>query len=511
MYAAQFAHSYPDRVAITMAASGEQLTYGELECRANRLAHFFRSLGLKRGDHVALVLENQLRYFELMAAAERTGLYYTCVNWRLKPEELAYILEDSTAQVVVSSGALRDIVTSIAGSLSRVRVFLEVRSPTRPPDPIQSYEAVVRSYPSEPIPDEQLGTSMLYSSGTTGRPKGVLRPLPSVHPAVPLPVYTFIRDVLFRMRPGMTYLAPTPLYHSAPQAAISGSIRLGAHAIVMERFDPVDYLALIERHGVTHTQVVPTMLNRLIRLPVEVRDRYDLSSLEVLVHAAAPCPEALKREVIDWLGPIVWEYYGSTEAVGSTVIGPEEWLAHPGSVGKPVLGELEIRDVDGKRCPPGVAGRVWFGGASQFEYFNAPGKTTEAFDGHGTVVGDIGYVDDDGYLYLTDRESFMIISGGVNVYPQETENVLAEHPLVLDVAVFGVPNHDLGEEVRALVVPVEPRAGEELIDELSRFCAERLARIKCPRTIELVDHLPRTDAGKLLKGQLRAQYWDRTR
>lgn len=505
MYATSIAEEDPDRVAITMARSGETLTYSQLDENANRLAHVFRKHGLTRGDHVAFVMENHIRYFELMSAAERTGLYYTCVNSHLTADELAYILTDCHAQVVISSPAVREKLVAAAGTMSGDRMWLEVGD-DNPPAPLRSYERAVAQRPADPVADEQLGASMLYSSGTTGRPKGILRPLPDSHPAQALAVFEFVQKRLFLMEPGMTYLAPTPLYHSAPQSAISGCIRLGAHAIVMEKFDPEEFLRLVDEHRVTHTQIVPTMMRRLVRLPSETRDKYDVSSLRVLVHAAAPCPVPLKREMIEWFGPILHEYYASTEAVGGTIIDSSEWLAHPGSVGKPAFGDLEIHDENGQPCPTGVTGRVWFSGATSFEYFNTPEKTAEAFDGVGTVVGDLGYVDADGYLYLTDRESFMILSGGVNVYPQETEDVLSAHPCVADVAVFGVPDDDLGETVKALVVPSAGHRSPELPEELHRYCRSKLSTIKCPRSIELVDDLPRTDAGKLLKGPLRDQY-----
>lgn len=507
MYAAEVASTDPDRLAITMGTSRETLTYGELEDRANRLAHLFRAQGLRRGDHVAYVLENHLRYIELMAAAERAGIYYTCINSHLTAAEIAYIVRDSQARVLISSPLLRESIVEAAKEPSSVGLFLEVgEEDAGRPAPLASYEDAIAAYPSEPIADEQLGASMLYTSGTTGRPKGVLRPLPAdAHPSTPLPVFDYVHKFLFRLREGMTYLAPTPLYHSAPQSAISGAIRRGSHSIVMERFDPEQFLQLIEEFRVTHTQVVPTMFHRLARLPQEVREKYDLSSLEVIVHSAAPCPEPLKRQMIDWFGPIIFEYYAATEAVGGTFITSEEWLAHPGSVGRPSFGELEIRDDDGHALGVGEVGRIWFGGASSFEYFNAPEKTRETFDGTGSAVGDLGFVDDEGYLYLRDRETFMIISGGVNIYPQETESALFSHPAVVDAAVFGVPDEDLGEVPIALVV-TDGTGSDELAAELIAHLRSQLSTLKIPRRLEFVDALPRTAAGKLLKATLRDDY-----
>jgi long-chain acyl-CoA synthetase len=350
---------------------------------------------------------------------------------------------------------------------------------------------------------------MLYSSGTTGQPKGILRPLPDAAPSEPLPVMAFIKAI-YGFREGMTYLNPAPLYHSAPQASVSASLRLGCTTVVMEHFDPERWLALVERYRVTHCQMVPVMFSRLLRLTAEVRARYDTSSLEYIIHAAAPCPVHVKQGIIDWLGPIIAEYYGATEANGFTYCTAAEWLAHPGTVGRAVLGELLILDADGNPCPDGADGTVWFRGATAFEYFQDPGKTAEGrtSDGATSTVGDVGHVDADGYLYLTDRATYMIISGGVNIYPQETENVLSEHPAVLDVAVIGVPNDDLGEEVKAVVQLADPAAaGPDLAQELIDFCRDRIAHFKCPRSVDFVPELPRSETGKLYKRLLRDAYW----
>jgi len=324
-----------------------------------------------------------------------------------------------------------------------------------------------------------------------------------------LPVMEFVKW-MYRYREGMTYLSPAPLYHSAPQASVAITVRLGGTVIVMERFDPAQFLDLVERYKVTHSQMVPTMFSRLLKLPDEVRAKADVSSLESVVHAAAPCPVPVKEKMIEWFGPIILEYYGATEANGFTLCNSEEWLAHKGTVGKPVLGELVILDDDGKECPVGTPGTVWFRGATNFEYFNAPDKTAESRDETGTAstVGDVGYVDDDGYLYLTDRKTYMIISGGVNIYPQETENLLITHPKVMDAAVIGVPNEDLGEEVKAVVqlmpgIDPSPTIERELID----FCKDNLAHFKCPKSVDFEAELPRLPTGKLYKRLLRDRYW----
>jgi long-chain acyl-CoA synthetase len=344
----------------------------------------------------------------------------------------------------------------------------------------------VAPYPSTPIADEWLGTPMLYSSGTTGRPKGIVRPLPEVPPGEPLPVFMFLTQ-LWRYREGMVYLSPAPLYHSAPQAAVGLTIRSGGTAIIMERFDPEEYLQLVERYSVTHSQLVPTMFSRLLKLPAEVRERYDLSSLEVVIHAAAPCPVPVKEQMIEWWGPIIHEYYGATEGLGFTACDSEEWLAHRGTVGKVVLGDIHILDDEMNEVPTGTPGTIWFTTATPFEYFNDPEKTRDARSADGTrsTVGDVGYLDADGYLHLTDRATFMIISGGVNIYPQEAENLLITHPKVADAAVFGVPNTDLGEEVKA-VVQLMPGVGPGPVVLRVRleFCSAHLSRQKRPRSVD---------------------------
>jgi long-chain acyl-CoA synthetase len=350
---------------------------------------------------------------------------------------------------------------------------------------------------------------MLYSSGTTGQPKGILRPLPELHPAEPLPVMEFVKQ-MYRFRDGMTYLSPAPLYHSAPQASVAATVRLGGTAIIMEHFDPTRFLELVAAHGVTHTQMVPTMFSRLLKLPEPVRANADLTSLEAVIHAAAPCPVPVKEQMIEWFGPVIIEYYGATEANGFTFCDSAEWLAHKGTVGKAVLGELVILDDDGKPCPVGTPGTVWFRGATNFEYFNAPDKTRDSRDETGTMstVGDVGYVDDDGFLYLTDRKSYMIISAGVNIYPQETENLLITHPKVMDAAVIGVPDDDLGEAVKAVVQTMPGvTPGPDVEHELIAFCREHLAHFKCPRSVDFEAELPRLPTGKLYKRLLRDRYW----
>ena len=508
MYPGIHAQETPLHLAFIMASTGESVSYGELDQRSNRLAHLLRANGLKRLDHYAIFMENNNRYLECCAAGHRAGLYYTCVNSFLTADELAYILNNSESKVLITSRAKRDVALAALKQCPSVRLCLVVDGEATD-SAARDYATAVEVHPDTPVQDECLGTSMLYSSGTTGRPKGVLRPLPYEPPTAELPVFAFLNK-LWQYRAGMTYLSPAPLYHSAPQAAVALAIRNGGTVIIMEHFDPEAYLALIEKYRVTHSQLVPTMFNRMLKLPKEARTQYDLSSLEIAVHAAAPCPVQIKEQMIDWWGPIIHEYYGATEAMGFTACNSTEWLAHRGTVGKVMMGDLHILDEQMQPAPQGTPGEIWFKTASPFVYFNDPERTalTRSSDGTMSTVGDVGYVDDDGFLHLTDRSTFMIISGGVNIYPQECENLLIVHPKVADAAVFGVPNEDLGEEVKAVVqlMPAE-QASPALEAELIAYCQQHLAKLKCPRTIDFDAALPRLPTGKLYKKPLRDRYW----
>jgi long-chain acyl-CoA synthetase len=508
MYTAKHAHLRPLQPAFIMANSGEAVSYAELEARNNRLAHLFRQRGLKRLDHYAIFMENNSRYLEACGAGERSGLYFTCVNSYLTGSELAYIVGNSQSRILITSMAKLEIAREALKACPQVELCIVV-------DGISESERIVgllqatEGLPKTPISDECIGTAMLYSSGTTGRPKGILRALPEQSPSQQLPLFDFLQK-LWQYREGMIYLSPAPLYHSAPQAAVNLAIRMGGTAIIMESFDPERYLELVQKWGVTHSQLVPTMFSRMLKLPQEVRTRYDLSSLEIAIHAAAPCPGLVKQDMIDWWGPIIHEYYGATEGLGFTACNSAEWLAHRGTVGKVLLGDLHILDEAMRPCPTGVPGTVWFKTATPFEYFGDPNKTREARspDGSMSTVGDVGYVDDDGYLYLTDRATFMIISGGVNIYPQECENLLITHPKIADAAVFGVPNADLGEEVKAVVQPMPGISpGPDLAEELISFCSQSLSRQKVPRSIDFEAELPRLPTGKLYKRVLRDRYW----
>lgn len=508
MFARRHAEETPDLPAVVMAGTGDVTTFKQYEDRCNQVAHLLRSAGLQRGDHISIFMENCPEFLEVQGAAERTGLYYTLVNSHLSAEEVAYIVTDSRSRVFFSSTAKTETAEAAAELCPDVeRLFMVGAGTGR--GRWEPYEETLAPLPTEPVPDESMGSAMLYSSGTTGHPKGIIRALPEGTPEEQPDQSMYFRYV-WGLRDGMVYLNPAPLYHSAPQRSVSLALSMGCTSVVMERFDPEDWLRLVEQYRVTHCQMVPTMFTRLLRLPDEVRLKYDTSSLERIIHAAAPCPVPIKRAMIEWVGPILNEYYAATEGNGMTFVESKEWLEHPGTVGKCLLGEMHILDEDGNECPTGTDGTVWFKGATNFEYFNDPAKTAEnrTPDGQMSTVGDVGHVDEEGYLYLTDRKTYMIISGGVNIYPQETENLLATHPKVLDVAVLGVPNEDLGEEVKAVVQLVDPAgAGPEMESELIRFCREHLAGFKCPRSVDFVAELPRLPTGKLYKRLLRDKYW----
>jgi long-chain acyl-CoA synthetase len=514
MYPGKYAQQFADRPAFIMASSGKSLTYGQLEARSNQLAHLLRAQGLRRLDHYAVFMENNDHYIEACVAGERSGLYYTCINAYLQADEVAYILNNSESRLLVTSAQKLAVAREALASCPNVTLCLVVGGGAAAQGQagaarVTDYDAAVAGFPTMPIADEWLGASMLYSSGTTGRPKGILRPLPEDPPGKPIPLFHFLNQ-LWQCEEGMVYLSPAPLYHSAPLANVSLAIRNGGTVIIMEQFDPQQYLALIPKYKVTHTQLVPTMFSRMLKLPPEERAKADVSTLKIAIHAAAPCPAQVKEAMIDWWGPIIHEYYGATEAMGFTACNSAEWLAHRGTVGKVLMGDIHILDESMQPVPRGESGEIWFKTASPFEYYKDPERTaqTRSADGTMTTVGDMGYLDDDGFLYLTDRSTFMIISGGVNIYPQEAENLLITHPKVADAAVFGVPNEDLGEEVKAVVQTVPGVAHTpELAAELIGFCRESLAHLKCPRTIDFTDQLPRLPTGKLYKRVLRDAYW----
>jgi long-chain acyl-CoA synthetase len=515
MYVDKFAVEKADQPAIIMAESGEILTYKQFDQQTNRVAHLLRSQGLNRLDHYSVFMENSIHYAEICGAGERAGLYYTCINSYLTADELAYIINNSESQIVFTSSSKSKTLAEALKQCPNVRQCYVIDGMDQdlaealPSDLFSDYRAAIAPHPTTPIADEYLGTAMLYSSGTTGRPKGILRPLEELPPSESLAMMTFLKN-LWQYREGMIYLSPAPLYHSAPQAAVGLTLRAGGTAVIMEKFDAEKYLDYVSQYSITHSQLVPTMFSRMLKLPEDVRAKADLSSLEIAIHAAAPCPAKVKEDMINWWGPIINEYYGATEGLGFTACNSEEWLAHRGSVGKVIMGDISVLDEDGKPSPKGEPGEIWFKTANAFSYFNDDEKTQEVTSDDGTMstVGDVGYLDDDGFLYLTDRSTFMIISGGVNIYPQETEDLLITHPKIADAAVFGVPNEDFGEEVKAVIQTMPGiDENEDLVLELMAYCSENLSAQKCPRSIDFEAELPRLPTGKLYKRVLKDKYW----
>ena len=500
------AQKHPDKVAYLMAGTGRALTYRELDYASNRGARLFRALGLKAGDHMAFLLTNSLKFMEVAWAAQRSGLYYTAISTHLTPDEIAYIVGDCGAKVFVVSYKLKALAEKLRPLLPE-GVKLYMTGDAAPG--WSSWADETMRQPATPIADEIVGYDMLYSSGTTGRPKGVLpqfknEPLGTVSPLLQLLV-----QKMCGVNERSIYLSPAPLYHAAPLRFNMMVGALGGTSIIMEKFDPEEFLHLVEKHHCTATQLVPTMFVRLLKLPDAVRAKYDVSSLNGVVHAAAPCPVDVKQKMIDWWGPILIEYYAGTEGNGVTICTSQEWLSHRGTVGKSLVGEVKIIGEDGRVQPVGQIGQVYFAGGPEFEYHNDPAKTKGAYNEQGwSSLGDVGYLDEEGYLYLTDRKAYMIISGGVNIYPQEAENVLVNHPAVADVAVFGVPNEEMGEEVKAVVQLAHGYAGSRALEtELIAFCKQSLSSVKCPRTVDFEAELPRTPTGKLVKRHLRDKYW----
>jgi long-chain acyl-CoA synthetase len=502
-------HIGANRPAVVLYPSGTLITFDELEARANRLAHGFRKAGLREGDTVAILMKNNEHIHAVMWAARRSGLYYVPINTHLTTAEVAYIIDNSSAKAIIGSAALRETCAGLAQHLPGGLPDLLMIASTDPHDDLpgwQRYPECVADQPDTPIDDEIEGDLLQYSSGTTGRPKGIKRELPHLPPSEAPGMMSAL--VGFWMDADAVYLSPAPLYHTAPSVWSMSVQGGGITTVVMEKFDAEGTLDAIQRHRVTHGQFVPAMFVRMLKLPDAVRDSYDLSSLKRVMHAAAPCPVEVKKQMIEWWGPIVDEYYASSEAIGSTLITAEDWLAHPGSVGKPMLGGVHIVGEDGNELPPNEPGEIYFEGGYSFEYLNDSSKTAESRDKHGWMtVGDIGYVDEEGYLFLTDRRHHMIISGGVNIYPQEAENLLVTHPKVMDAAVFGVPDDEMGQRVVAVVQTVdEKEAHEQFGDELLDWLRDRLAHFKCPRSIAFEQQLPRTDTGKLYKNGLIEKY-----
>ncbi|MBI1252541.1 MAG: AMP-binding protein [Alphaproteobacteria bacterium] len=508
MHPSVIAKDHPERPAIIMASTGQTLTFGELDRRSNQIAQLFRSLGLNAGDGVALFLENHPRYLEITWGAQRAGLYYTCISSKLTAEEVRYIVKDCGAKVLITSPALAEAADGLAKMLGG-EVGLYMIDAARAP--FVSFDAACAAMPDTPIADQTAGTDMLYSSGTTGKPKGVRPALTGLPIDAPNPLVELMVHI-FQVPRGGIYLCPAPLYHSAPLRFSMNMHRIGGTVVVMEKFDPEHALALIQRHKVSCAQFVPTHFVRMLKLPEETRKQYDVSSLQSVIHAAAPCPVPVKEQMIAWWGPVIHEYYAGTEGNGMCYIGSQDWLAHKGSVGRAVMGELHICDEDGNELPPRSEGLVFFGNGPPINYHNDPAKTKESYNKHGwSTLGDVGWVDEEGFLYLTDRKSFMIISGGVNIYPQEIENLLITHPKVTDAAVVGAPHEEMGEQVVAVIQAAPGVAADDaLAAELMAFARDNLSHVKTPRRIDFMEELPRHATGKLYKRLIRDAYWGNT-
>ncbi|TCZ53956.1 AMP-binding protein [Roseicella aquatilis] len=501
---AYWADRQPGKVAAHFPDTGEAVTYGALHARARQAAHWLISLGLQPGEGIALLMDNRPEFLEIAEATRLAGLYYTPLSIHLRPHEVAYVLGDSGAKLLIASPALAPLAQELAeegavGDRPRYAVGQGIPG-------YGSYEAGLAAQdPAAPLPERPVGREFLYSSGTTGLPKGIRRPL------IPwadrdAPEWDMTWRSLYGFGEDTVYLSPAPLYHAAPNRYVYRTLVEGGTAVVLKKFEPALALATIERFRVTHSQWVPTMFVRMLALPEAVRRGHDLSSHRCAIHAAAPCPPAVKRAMIEWWGPILWEYYAGSEGVGTTVISPQDWLRRPGSVGRPVNGvRVHITDEAGNELPPGQTGSIRFSGAPRFAYHNAPEKTAASYDAQGrATLGDLGWLDEEGWLYLSDRRADLVLSGGVNLYPAEIEAVLAQHPDVAEVAVVGIPHPEMGEQVHAVIVPRRGARPEPAL--LEAWCRDRLAGPKRPRSWEITEELPRSEAGKLLRRLLKERY-----
>lgn len=500
-----FATLNPDKIAYRMAGSGDTRTYAQLDAVSNRVAHALRSLGVQQGESIALLFENRLDFLDVCWGAQRSGIYYTAISRHLSAGEISYIVGDCNAKVAVISDAYAHIVPELEAKFPNLRMMVCGRK-----DAPDAWEALLAGMPETPVADEAAGSDVLYSSGTTGRPKGIMRsykhqPIDTVIPGV----MSVLCETMGGMDRDTIFLSPAPLYHAAPLRMSMMTVMYGGTAIIMEKFDAEETLALIERHKVSHAQFVPTMFVRMLKLPEDQRLAHDVSSLKVAFHAAAPCPVEIKARMIEWWGPILIEFYAGSEANGVTLTTSQDWSRHPGTVGKSLVGRIVVVDPNGEELPTSEIGAVYFDSGIEFQYRNDPEKTHQAYLRPGcSTIGDVGYVDEEGFLFLTDRASYTIISGGVNIYPQETEDVLVCHPDVADVAVFGVPNEEMGEEVKAVVqLEAGVEASEDKARELIDFCRQRLSNLKVPRSVDFRDSLPRTPTGKLVKRKLKDEYW----
>ena len=499
-----FAAETPDRPAYIMANTGQVVTYAELDRRSNQVAHLLRASGVKRGDHIAMMMKNCAEFLQVAQGALRAGIIFTPISTHLKQEETAYIITNCKAKLFVASAALSEVAIEAAAASGGLSRCLSVGGHI---DGFEPLDEQLAALPVTPIEDEFLGAPMLYSSGTTGKPKGVYwEPhAESIHTEHPMSGSV---GAFFGFGVDTVYLSPAPLYHAAPLHYNIMVLGLGGTSLIMEHFDPEQSLALIERYKATHSQWVPIMFVRMLKLPESARAQYDLSSMRCAIHAAAPCPIDVKEAMINWWGPVIVEYYSGSEGNGFTIIDSANWLTHKGSVGQALIGEPKILGEDGEVLGPGEVGDVYFANSRPFEYFDEPEKTKNAFNERGwSTMGDVGYLDEEGFLYLTDRKNFTIITGGVNVYPAEIEGLLISHEKVADVAVFGIPHPEFGEEVMAVVQPLDwAHANADTEAELIEWMRERLSSVKVPRKVDFLEQLPRMDNGKLYKRHLQDAY-----
>ena len=494
----------PDKIACIEAKTGACVSYRELDERSNQTAQMFRAIGLQSGDHISIMCQNHSRFLELVWGAHRAGLYYTPISWHATADEVSYIVEDAGSKAIFISSRFAGIAETVRSEgsecIAQFSMFNDIPG-------YLSYESERSKHDVVPISDQTSGSDMLYTSGTTGKPKGVRFPLTGQ------PVdFADPNELMFRAAgydEDCVAMTLGPMYHASSLYTSLVTHRFGGVCIIVDKFDAADTLHFIETYAVSQLNCVPTHFIRMLKLPAEERARFDVSSLNCVLHTAAPCPVDIKRAMIEWFGPVILEYYGGTEKVGGAMINSQEWLKHPGSIGKPVGGAVQVVDeATWKTLPPGEIGAIYFEHGAEFSYHNDVKKTQSVYSPEGwKTLGDIGYVDEDGYIYLTDRKSNMIISGGVNVYPQEAENRLVTHPKVQDAAVVGIPNRDFGEEVKAFIEPMDwEDTGPELEAELIKYCKEVLSSIKCPRSIDFERKLPRQDNGKLYKRLLKARY-----
>jgi long-chain acyl-CoA synthetase len=502
-----YAQRDPDKLAL-VAPDGREWSRGELLAACNQLVHGLRALGLEKGDCIAAVLPNGAPFIQLYLAVSQAGWYVTPINWHLTAPEIAYIARDCEAKVFIADARFGNACAAAARELElpESACFAVGDIPGFRP-----FEALLEGQP-ERLPDERAaGQVMNYTSGTTGKPKGVRRPLAPLDPDTVASLFTAF-FATFGMKPedDNVHLTGSPLYHTAVLTFASTALHYGFAVVMMDRWTPEDCLEVIQKYRVTNSHMVPTQFHRMLALPEDVRKHYDVSSLRCMVHAAAPCPVEVKRRMLEWWGPVIYEYYAATEG-GGTLVTPEEWLDHPGTVGRPWPGaEIRILDDAGEPCPTGEPGTVWMKmGQASFEYYKDKQKTKKNRRGEFFTVGDVGYLDEEGYLFLCDRKSDMIISGGVNIYPAEIESVLLTHPKVGDVAVFGIPHEDWGEEIKAVIEPAPgAQAGPALAEEILAFSREKLAKFKLPRSVDFIDEMPRDPNGKLYKRKLRDPYWE---